>query len=101
MQKSIYAEWNCECYFSYGTSNSRAVAFLFGRSIGYKIKNTIIDENGNYIILDMTICDKKPHTCKHFGPNSDQPQFYEEIFNNVRKISNEFCIICWDYNSGH
>jgi hypothetical protein len=66
--------------------------------IEYKIKNTIIDKNGNNIILDMTICDKNLTLVSIYGPNSHQPQFYEEVFNNVRKISNEYCIICWDYN---
>ena len=41
MQKTVYAEWNSECYFSHGTSKSRGVAVLFGNNIECKINNTL------------------------------------------------------------
>ena len=47
--------WGYECYFSNFSSQSRGVAILLNNNFEFKLHNTKIDENGNKIILDITI----------------------------------------------
>ena len=51
------SQWNNECLFSSGTSNSRGVAILFSKNIDFKINNSISDQVGNYIICDLSVAE--------------------------------------------
>lgn len=56
-ERFFRSQWNNECLFSSGTSNSRGVAILFSKDIDFKINNSISDQGGNYIICDLSIAD--------------------------------------------
>ena len=59
-EKNIIDQWgNSNCIFSNYKSNARGVAILFGKTLDYKINRKLVDSDGNYIILDLTINDKK------------------------------------------
>lgn len=52
----IINQWgNSKSIFSNFKSNSRGVAILFNRDIDLKIHKKIVDDNGNFIIVNMTI----------------------------------------------
>jgi exonuclease III len=51
------AEWGYKCVFSNYTTNSRGTAILLKNSFNHTINKTIIDAEGRYIILDVTIND--------------------------------------------
>ena len=55
MQKTVYTEWNGDCFFSFGDSNSRGVGVFFSKNIDYKIHKSWADTEGNYIVLDITV----------------------------------------------
>ena len=44
---------------------------------------TIRDESGNKLILEVIIDWKRLSLINIYGPNRDDPDFYEEITNNV------------------
>jgi hypothetical protein len=56
------------------------------------------ETNGNYLVLDINV-DKINFTLVSiYGPNEDNPQFYENIMSIVEEFGNENFIICGDFN---
>ena len=58
---------------------------------------TVRDESGNKLILEVIIEGKRLTLINIYGPNKDDPGFYEEITNNV-KYSENLIIIVGDFN---
>lgn len=98
MQKRLYTEWNGECYFSFGESNSRGVGFFFKKDLDVKILNFVTDSEGNYVVLDLCVYSKRFTLINVYGPNLDKPEFFKEIFKIIEQVGNESYIICGDFN---
>ena len=97
-EKSIRSSWDYECYFSSFTSNARGTAILFNNNFEFNILKEKRDINGNYLVLDINV-DKINFTLVSiYGPNDDNPQFYENIMSIVEEFGNENFIICGDFN---
>ena len=64
----------------------------------YKIHSQEQDINGNLLILDITISNKRLSLINIYGPNKDDPAFYENLFKNIGDIGNDQYIICGDFN---
>ena len=69
-----------------------------GKKVDYKIHNQKQDENGSLLILDLTISNKRLSLINVYGPNKDDPTFYENVFKSIADIGNELYIICGDFN---
>lgn len=95
---NIRDQWGNNCIFSNNRSNARGVAILFGKELDYKIRRSIIDTDGNYIILDMTVHNQKLTLVNLYGPNNDKPAFFQNIANYIEEIGNNDNIICGDFN---
>ena len=53
---NVIDQWgNSNCIFSNFKSNARGVAIFCNKDLDYKIHRKIIDENGNFIILDLNV----------------------------------------------
>ena len=48
-------QWRGEIILSHGSNHNRGVLILISEQLEYEIKNTIIDDEGRYILLEMTI----------------------------------------------
>ena len=49
-------EWGSKCFFSHGDSKSAGVSVMFRNGFDFKVNDSIfIDQNGRYIILDLTV----------------------------------------------
>jgi exonuclease III len=95
----VKAEWGNDIFICPFLNNSRGVLILFRDTFEYKVANIYIDEiSGNYVILDTIICGKKLTLASIYGPNDDNPTFFENIFNKIKNIDNEYAIICGDWN---
>ena len=97
-EKLIRNLWDNDCIFSNFRSNARGVAILFNKNLNYNIHNQISDNLGNYIILDISIHNQHFSLINIYGPNTDNPKFFQEIFQNVDDIGNTDFIICGDFN---
>lgn len=97
-EKIIYSQWNGECFSSFSRSNARGVSILFNKNFENKVHTSIIDTEGNYVALDITIESQRLTLISIYGPNSDSPHFYESIFNIIDNIGNDTYIICGDFN---
>ena len=98
LESFIKAEWGYDAYFSSYTNMSRGVMVLINNNFEQTVKNIRTDKNGNYIILDMEIQGKEITIVNLYGPNEDNPQFYENIVKKISEFENENVIICGDWN---
>jgi hypothetical protein len=55
---------------------SRGVAMLLKNSFEFHINQEIIDERGNFIILDINMQDYSMTLVAIYGPNEDNPDFF-------------------------
>ena len=74
------------------------MAIFFNKRLDYKIRRKIIDENGNFIILDLKVHTQRLSFINLYGPNKDNPDFLKIISNYIDEIGNTDIIICGDYN---
>lgn len=98
LEPFIKAEWGYDIYFSSYTTMSRGVMVLLNNNFEQKVKRIKTDKNGNYIILDMVIEDKEITLVNLYGPNEDNPQFYENLIKKIAEFENDNVIICGDWN---
>ena len=97
-EKIWRAQWGGEVIFSHGESNARGVCMLFKNKCNFQIHSTTVDPNGRYIIVDITLYDKRLTLVNVYGPNNDNPDFYIELFNLVEGFPNDHRIIAGDFN---
>ena len=90
--------WNGECLFNNYKSNARGVAILFGKNLEYKIHKQIKDNEGNFLVIDLTAQHQRFTLINLYGPNSDSPSFFKKIIQHLEEIGNSDYIICGDFN---
>ena len=76
MKNRIYSEWDGECYFSFGQSNSRGICVLFKKNLPITVNKIENDSLGNYLLLDLTYMTNSLTLCTLYGPNKDTPTFF-------------------------
>ena len=60
--------------------------------------NEIIDKEGNYLILDITIQEYRITLVALYGPNNDSPNLFTNIQDIVVRILNTSIIMVGDWN---
>lgn len=98
MYRQVRAEWGYECILAPNNTRSRGVAVLFNNNFDFKIKKTIIDNAGNFIVLLMHTMGKDMVLVNIYGPNRDDPTFFEEIKHRIQDLGNQNIIIVGDWN---
>ena len=94
----IRAMWGYEVFINSFSSQSRGVAILFNNTFEYKLHSKIMDDNGNKLILDVTINEKRMTLGNVYGPNKDDPKFYIDLKNNLLEFDNIYAVLGGDFN---
>ena len=94
----VESEWGYRIIFSSYKSNSRGVAILFRNNFEFSIHNTYRDQNGNIILLDISISDQRLTFVNIYGPNDDSPDFYDNLKEKILKQGNSGIIVVGDWN---
>ena len=98
-EKQWKDDWgNNNIFFSHGTSNSTGVAILFSNNMDFKIMNEYHDDDGRVIVLDVTINDDIITIINIYGPNVDDPIFFDSISMIMRDFTCETIVIGGDFN---
>ena len=92
-------EWGYKCFFSNNNSQSRGVAFLFNNSFEFTINKEEVDTEGRYIILDITISSNRLILVNVYGPNEDNPEFFNKLRNKISTLENSTIIATGDWNT--
>ena len=71
---------------------------LINDNFEQKVKRIKTDESGTFMILDMVIEDKEVTLVNIYGPNNDNPQFYEQMKQKIEEFQNDHVLICVDWN---
>ena len=94
----IRSMWGFECFFDSFSSQSRGVTILFNNNFEYKLHRIKKGNDGNKLILDLTVQDKRLTLINLYGPNRDKPNFYREVKDDIETFGNETVIIGADFN---
>ena len=98
MEACVRSEWGLDCFFSAYTSNSRGVAILFNNSFEYKVHISKTDNNGNLLALDIEVADFRLTLINLYGPNNDEPAFYDKVCDFLSDLDNTHMILGGDWN---
>ena len=91
--------WGGDVYISPGQSNARGTAILFNNNFEYTILNEHKDEEGNFLILEINIFKKYDILLINlYGPNNDNPNFFQSISDIISNFHGEFVIMAGDFN---
>ena len=92
------AEWDGPAWFSSYKSNSRGVAVLFKNTFSFSVHKVILDDEGRSVVLDMSIQEKRFSLVGLYGPNQDDPRFFDDIKQKLIDIGNQDMIMTGDWN---
>ena len=100
LERYVLAEWGLEGVICGFTSNARGVAILFdSRSFEFKKLKVKKDfDNGNFIMIEIETPYLSFVLINVYGPNTDNPDFYNSICNNVVQFDTENLVWCGDWN---
>lgn len=95
--KIIRSQWGYEAYFSNYSSQSRGVAILINNNFEFKLHSVEKDNAGNLLVVHCAIASIDMSLICVYGPNRDDPDFYNSLNEILRRLNNK-CIIAGDFN---
>ena len=90
--------WGGECFIHGIKSNVRGVAILIGNNLEYKVLNCHTDLDGNYLHLKLQLDTMSLNLIMIYSPNSDNPNFFQNIQEILEQNSADYSIVCGDFN---
>lgn len=96
----VKAEWGFNLILSakQGSNVNRGVMILINNNFSCDIGRVITDPDGNFVIAELKMNDRKIVLTSIYGPNDDQPQFYKKLQQHIKSFENDKVIICGDWN---
>ena len=91
-------EWGGKSYFSHFSNRSAGVCIMFRSGLDFKVHQSISDENGRFIILDLSIYEHRLTFVCLYGYNTDEPIFLDNILQKVASFSNTSFLFVGDWN---
>ena len=91
--------WGYDSYVVGETTNKGGVAILLNNTFEFKVYNCVKGIDTNFIILDIEIDGKRISLANIYGPSDrDNVDFFNCVFDEVRKIGNDEMVIGGDWN---
>ena len=87
-----------ECFINGIKSNARGVAILIRNNFEYKVLNCNKDSDGNYLHLKLQLDTMSLNLITIYGPNSDNPHFFQNIQDILEQNNADYSIVCGDFN---
>ena len=97
-EQQWHSEFGGDIIFSHGTRASRGTCILFKKSVGKEIHSVITDNDGRYVIVDVTFGNTRLTLVSIYGPNSDDSDFFLDLIEHVEGIENDNRVIGGDWN---
>lgn len=72
--------WQGQVFAANFSSRARGVVILIHKSIPFQINATTLEPGGRFIILQGNLFGQHLNLVNVYGPNKDDPQFYNNIF---------------------
>jgi hypothetical protein len=71
---------------------------MFRNGFDFKVNDSILDQNGRYIILDLTVYEQHLTLVCLYGYNTDKPELFTEILQKSAGFANTSFLFCGDWN---
>ena len=97
-EKYIKNRWKGECFINGKRTNSRGVAIFVNTNIEYSINKIHKDQNGNLVMLDISINNMIFRLFNVYAPNTDSPTFFHELDTLIQEGAQDYTLICGDLN---
>ena len=94
-------EWDGPIYFSHGSRSSKGVMILLKKQLDLTISSTLTDTQGRWIIMNITTENKNICLVNVYAPNTDEPEFFEEIRDMIQNVQHpyDFIVMAGDFNT--
>lgn len=96
-EKIVRRRWHGNVFTAAFSLRSRGVMTLIHESVPFSVHNIIKDKKGRYLIIQGSMLLENLNLVHVYGPNSDDPGFYEELFLLLSKLPGQY-IIAGDFN---
>ena len=90
--------WKGKAYHSYYSNTSRGTSILIDRNLQHNILFEYLCERGNYVIVGCRIGSQTYVLGSIYGPNRDEPAFFEVIGELLGSVECENIILGGDFN---
>ena len=90
--------WKGKCYHSYYSSVSRGTYILIESSIQHNLIKETVSDCGNYVFIICKINTDTFAFINIYGPNTDNPNFFENIYDYLEQIEIDHVVIGGDMN---
>lgn len=89
METDILNEWGYDVYFDSFTSQSRGIAIFINNNFEYKVHNTVNDNSGNFLALEIKLSNIRASVAVIYGLNEDNPGFYNMVSEAISNFKND------------
>lgn len=93
----IRRRWQGQVLSAPYTTHARGVMILIHKSVPLQIQNIVKDPAGRYIMVQGTLLSEIINLINVYGPNEDDPKFYDNLFLTVSNLTGQY-IIAGDFN---
>ena len=98
-EKFWKSQLGCHILYAHNTSSAGGCAIIVKRHIKFKIFSTCKHPEGRYLLVDCEISDKRLLLANIYAPNTDDPAFFAQLFNDVDRLDQGYVIIGGDFNT--
>ena len=98
ISKMWSTQWGSKIWFSHYNSRARGVAILFSKTLPITVHNIINDEYGRFVILYVSVENKKFVLANIYAPNEDNPNFFNTCFGEIDRFRPDYKIVAGDLN---
>ena len=99
IENTVRSEWPGTCFFNSFSSQKRGILVLIKKNLPVTVESIHNDNSGNLLVLLLNFQNKKILLNVIYGPNTDDPDFYQnEVFKNYDNLDIDHFIYCGDWN---
>ena len=94
-------EWDGKAFFkSHGTNHSKGVITLINPSLNFKVEKVILDKQGRFIILKLSLEENVVVLVNIYTPNDvvQQVAFFKNLNQQLGKFAQDTTVIGGDFN---
>lgn len=98
MHSIITSKWGYKAFFNSSSSNKKGLAILINNNFEFTFVKLIVDDKGDYMILQLKMNDQTITLINLHSPNNDDPAFYDRVRGAIKSIRNQELIVAGDWN---
>ena len=100
IEKYWASEWGGRIIFDHGTSEARVCAILLKKGTQIHMHDVVRSTIGRYIMIKFAINGKDNMViCNLYAPNTDTPEFFQEVMSKIECTRSDYHIIGGDFNT--